>query len=190
MKALILATLLPGLSVLPVPLQANPYGPNVVAGGANFQGLGTANLNINQTSNSAVINWQGFSIESGEVTTFNQPGVNSFALNRVVGGDPSAIYGSLNANGSVIVVNPNGIVVGPNGLIDVAGMLTMSTLDIDDGDFLDGGSNRFQGNAGTGITNYGAVSSSGGDVVFLGNFLQNAGTVSAPDGTVAFGSGG
>ena len=190
LKALILATLLPGLSVLPVPLQANPYGPNVVAGGANFQGLGTANLNINQTSNSAVINWQGFSIESGEVTTFNQPSVNSFALNRVVSGDPSSIYGSLNANGSVIVVNPNGIVVGPNGLIDVAGMLTMSTLDIDDGDLLDGGSNRFQGNAGTGITNYGAVSSSGGDVVFLGNFLQNAGTVSAPDGTVAFGSGG
>ena len=128
LKALILATLVPGLSVLPVPLQANPYGPNVVAGGANFQGLGTANLNVSQTSNSAVINWQGFSIDSGEVTTFNQPGVNSVALNRVVSGNPSAIYGSLNANGSVIVVNPNGIVVGPNGLVDVAGMLTMSTV--------------------------------------------------------------
>ncbi len=190
MKALILATLLPGLSVLPVPLQANPYGPNVVAGGANFQGLGTANLNVNQTSNTAIINWQGFSIANGEVTTFNQPGVNSVALNRVVSGNPSAIYGALNANGSIIVVNPNGIVVGPTGVIDVAGMLTMSTLDIDDDDFLDGGSNRFQGNTGAGITNYGAVSSSSGDVVFLGNFLQNAGSVSAPDGTVAFGSGG
>ena len=55
-KALILAALLPGLSTFPVPLKANPVGPNVVAGGANFQGLGTANLNINQSSQSAVIN--------------------------------------------------------------------------------------------------------------------------------------
>ena len=189
-KALILAALLPGLSTFPVPLKANPVGPNVVAGGANFQGLGTANLNINQSSQAAVINWQGFSIAPGEVTTFNQPGADSVALNRVVSGDPSAIYGTLNANGSILVVNPNGIVVGPNGVVDVAGMLTMSTLNVDDGDFLNGGSNRFQGSAGNGIENYGAVSSSSGDVVFLGNFLQNAGSVSAPDGTVAFGVGG
>ncbi len=190
LQILVLATLLPGISIMQVPLQANPAGANVVAGGVSFDGLGTSNLNINQSSGSAIINWQSFSIQNGEVTTFNQPGVNSVALNRVMGGNPSAIYGALRANGGVVVVNPNGIVVHAGGVVDVAGMLTMSTLDIDNDDFLNGGDDRYYGNSSAGVTNYGAISSANSDVVLLGNFLHNAGSVSAPDGTVAFGAGG
>src|SRR5690606_11365886 len=70
------------------------------------------------------------------------------------------------------------------------GMLTLSTLDIRNKDFLDGGSNRFRGTTAAGVRNYGAVSSADGDVVLLGNFLQNAGSVTAPRGVVAFGAGG
>ncbi len=190
LQILVLVTLLPGISMFPVPLQANPSGAAVVAGGVTFDGLGTSLLNVNQGTNSAIVDWQSFSIQHGEVTNFNMPSVNSVILNRVVTGNPSAIYGALNSNGSVIVVNPNGIVVHAGGVVDVAGMLTLSTLDIANDDFLDGGSNRFQGSSAAGISNYGAISSATSDVVMMGNFLQNAGSVSAPDGAVVFGAGG
>lgn len=190
LQVLILASLLPGLSLFTIPVQANPSGHTVVHGNVAFSGLGTSQLNIMQGSQNAIINWQSFSIQPGEVTNFIQPNQNAMVLNRVTGVDPSAIYGSLNANGGVIVINPNGIVVGPGGRVDVAGMLTMSTLDTTNEDFLNGGPMRFRGETSAGIRNYGAISSASGDVVLLGNFLQNSGQVSAATGTVAFGAGG
>jgi filamentous hemagglutinin family protein len=190
LQALVLVTLTPGLILNPVPLRANPQGPNVVAGNVNFQGLNSARLNINNQSNRAIINWQSFSIDQGEVTTINQ-GANAFTLNRVVSGNPSAIYGRLEAaRGGVAVVNPNGITVHKGGVIDVAGMMTLSTLDISNKDFLNGGADRFRGTSTAGVANYGAITSQSGDVVLLGNFLQNAGEVNAPRGVVAFGAGG
>lgn len=189
-QVLVLVTLTPGLILNPVPVRANPQGANVVAGNVNFQGMGSARLDINNLSQRAIINWQSFSIQKGEITNINQ-GRNAFTMNRVVSGNPTAIYGTLRAaNGGVAVINPNGIVVHEGGAVDVAGMLTMSTLDISDRDFLNGGRDRYRGNTSAGVVNYGAVSSSGGDVVLLGNFLQNSGSVSAPAGTVAFGAGG
>ncbi|MEX2581180.1 MAG: filamentous hemagglutinin N-terminal domain-containing protein, partial [Verrucomicrobiales bacterium] len=190
LRLLTLVSLLPGLILFPVSVQANPSGANIVHGNVNFQGMGSANLDIMNHSNRAIINWQSFSIGKGETTNIHQAN-SAMTLNRVVSGNPSAIYGQLNAaKGGVVVVNPNGIVVGPGGSVDVAGMLTMSTLDITNNDFLNGGSDRFRGTTSAGIANYGSISSAGGDVVLLGNFLQNAGSVSAPGGTVAFGAGG
>ncbi len=190
LQHLVLLALAPGLLLSPNRVGANPQGPNVVAGNVNFQGLNSNRLDINNLSQKAIINWQTFSIAKGEVTRVNQ-GANAFTLNRVVSGNPTEIYGQLKAaNGGVAVINPNGIVVGQGGTIDVAGMLTLSTLDIQDKDFLNGGSNRFKGSSAKGVENYGAISSETGDVVLLGNFLQNAGSVSAPRGVVAFGAGG
>ncbi|HRQ90203.1 MAG TPA: filamentous hemagglutinin N-terminal domain-containing protein, partial [Bacteroidia bacterium] len=152
--------------------------------------MGTANLDINNLSQRAIINWQSFSIQSGEVTSIHQA-ADAFTLNRVVSGNPTAIYGQLKAaQGGVAVINPSGIVVHQGGSVDVAGMLTLSTLDVSNENFLNGGAMRFKGTTSAGVRNYGAVSSSSGDVVLLGNFLQNAGTVSAPRGVVAFGAGG
>lgn len=190
LQVLVLVTLTPGLVVLPVSVLANPSGQQVVAGNVNFQGLGTARLDINNLSQRAIINWQSFSIKQNEITNINQ-GANAFTLNRVVSGNPTAIYGQLKAaQGGVAVINPNGIVVGPGGSVDVAGMLTLSTLDISNKDFLNGGKDRFRGTTAAGVRNYGTVTSSDGDVVMMGNFLQNAGSVSAPKGVVAFGAGG
>ncbi|MEM9017432.1 MAG: filamentous hemagglutinin N-terminal domain-containing protein, partial [Verrucomicrobiota bacterium] len=188
-QILILATLFPGLIHFPTAVHANPRGANVVAGNVNISGLGTRRVDIIQNSNRAIINWQQFNIQKGEITQFRQRGGGT-ALNRVVTGDPTAIYGQLRANGSVVLINPNGIVVGPSGTVDVAGMLTMSTLDTTNEDFLNGGRARYKGNTAAGVVNYGAISSATGDVVLLGNFLQNSGSVSAPQGTVAFGAGG
>jgi filamentous hemagglutinin family protein len=188
-KAIYLA-LAPGLLTFSVPLQANPEGAQVVIGDVGFQGMGTANLDIFNNSQTAIINWQNFSIDQGEVTSIHQA-TSATTLNRVVSGNPSAIYGQLKAEaGNVMVINPNGVIVHAGGTVNVAGMLTVSTLDISDSEFLSGGIGRFRGNTSAGVENYGSVSSSNGDVVFLGNFLRNEGEVSALGGTVAFGAGG
>jgi len=161
----------------------------VAAGTVNFDGMGTGNLTINQSSQTAIINWQDFSIGTGDTTTFVQPNASALAVNRVVSGNVSAIYGQLNANGRVMVINPNGIIVGANGMIDV-NALTLSTLDASNADLLNGGANRFQGNTGKGVTvEAGASIYARQDVVVLGNFMNNDGSIVA-DRKVAIGVGG
>jgi len=190
LQVLVLVQLTPGLVFLPVQLNANPEGGVVVAGNVSFSGLNTPVLDINNASQHAIIDWQSFSIAAGEVTNINQA-ANAHTLNRVISSSPTEIYGMLKAaNGGVTVINSNGIMVGESGVVDIAGLMTMSTLDVSNNDFLNGGSNNYKGDSSAGIRNYGSISSQSGDVVLLGNFLQNAGNVSAPDGTVAFGAGG
>src|SRR5690606_15586139 len=109
---------------------------------------------------------------------------------RVVSGNISEIHGQLKGNANVYVINPNGIVVGANGVIDVGGNAVLSTLDIDDNDFLDGGSSRFYGDSTKGVTNFGTISSAGGDVVLMGGFVSNHGQIGALNGNVAIGAGG
>ncbi|MEO0417070.1 MAG: filamentous hemagglutinin N-terminal domain-containing protein, partial [Verrucomicrobiota bacterium] len=166
-RQLVTLLLAPGMLLFPVLVTANPSGASVVAGSVNFSGMGTNALTIHQGTGMAIINWQNFSIAAGQSTTFVQPGASSIALNRVVGGDPSAIYGALNANGGVMVINPNGIFVGPSGTIDVGGMLTLSTLDITNEDFLNGGSNTFRGAGSGSVVNHGAIVA-GSDAMLFG----------------------
>ncbi|MCB1203759.1 MAG: filamentous hemagglutinin N-terminal domain-containing protein, partial [Verrucomicrobiae bacterium] len=115
-----------------------------------------------------------------------QPNKNAAVLNRVNGGDPSAIHGALKANGNVFVINPNGILVGPGGTIDVHG-LVLSTLDVDNGEFLAGGDMKFQG-VGEGVTNLGRINAIGGDVFLIGRTVSNSGSISAT-GTVGLAAG-
>src|SRR2546426_8983351 len=100
------------------PLRANPVGATIAAGAATLNQARPGVLNINQTTDRAVINWNRFSIGPGEVTRFIQPGANSSTLNRVLSGNPSEIYGSLQANGHIFLINPSGILVGPSGQIN------------------------------------------------------------------------
>lgn len=185
--AALVAALIPSVSLVTVPVSANPAGATIVNGGIDIQGLGTSMVNINQSTQSAIINWQDFSINAGETTHFNQV-AGGIVLNRVIGGNPSAIYGTLSATGTVMVVNPQGILVGPSGVIDVKGALTLSTLDIDNNDFLNGGANRFFGDSTYGVTNYGNVRATNG-AMFLGGFAHNFNTIESTRGAVALASG-
>ena len=116
---------------------ANPTGGTVAAGSATITSSGSE-LDINQTSDRAVINWGTFDIAHGETTKFIQPGVNSLALNRVTtSGQISTINGNLLANGHVIIINPNGVLIGPHGNVDVAGFVA-SSADIADSAFMNG----------------------------------------------------
>ncbi|MEM9446727.1 MAG: hypothetical protein AAGA18_15400, partial [Verrucomicrobiota bacterium] len=53
-------------------VHANPSGGNVVSGSATISTNGST-LTINQGSDRVIIDWQNFSIQVGETTTFMQP---------------------------------------------------------------------------------------------------------------------
>src|SRR6185369_17466269 len=120
-----------------LPSHGNPIGGTVTAGSATITQPGAGMLHINQTSDRAIINWNSFSIRAGELTRFNQPSVNAATLNRVLSGNPSEIYGSLQANGAVYLINPSGILIGPGGQINTRAFVG-STLNVTDGNFLSG----------------------------------------------------
>ncbi len=178
------------LSVAGPSLFANPSGGVVVEGAATINAPNASQLLINQNSQLAIINWQDFSIGLGETTTFVQPGANSTAINRVVSGNVSELYGTLNANGNVFLINPNGVFIGETGVVDLGGTFLASTLDASNEDLLNGGPTRFYGNASTGVTNFGTIESASGDVILMGGFVDQGGQIGALNGTVAIGAGG
>src|ERR1700761_1404207 len=159
---------------------ANPTGGQVAAGSATINTV-PGTVTVNQASNIAIINWQTFSIGSGELTKFVQPSPPTAALNRVLGGQTSVINGTLSANGQVYLINGNGIVVGPNGLVNTNGF-TASTRDISDTDFLNGNL-HFNGSNANGVQNLGTINALGGDVYLIGKTVDNRGTINAPNGT-------
>jgi len=167
---------------------ANPTGPSVVSGQASFSSQGKQ-LTVTNTPGS-IINWQGFSVGVGETTRFVQQSAQSAVLNRVVGADPSSILGTLQSNGRIVLVNPNGIMFGAGAIIDVAGMIA-STLNITNADFL-AGRMRFGDTPGAGvITNAGEIRTPlGGKVVLIApQGVENSGVIHAPKGEVILAAG-
>ena len=177
--ALAVASCFPGTGAL-----ANPLDPTVTHGGATFQQQGSTLSIIN--SPNAIIDWRSFSIGSGEITRFIQQSSASQVLNRVVGGDPSQILGTLQSNGRVFLINPNGIVFGRDAVVDVAGLVA-STLNLSNTDFLSGRM-VFGGNAGAGLRNDGMLRASG-DIYLIAPTIENNGVITAPDGSVLLAAG-
>lgn len=161
---------------------AAPVGGVVAAGTANIATSG-ARTTITQSSRNAVINWQGFGIAAGEAVRFRQPDANSVALNRVVGSDPSAIFGNLSANGKVFLVNPNGVLFGSGASVNVGGLVA-STLDVGTGDFM-AGRYAFAGGSRAAVANHGAIDAAGGYVALVGANVLNQGSIEARGGSVA-----
>lgn len=180
LAVLALAMMLPSLA------RAAPVGGVVAAGAASIAVTG-ARTTITQATPAAVIHWQGFGIAAGEAVHFQQPGSSSVMLNRVVGPDPSAIFGSLSANGKVFLVNPGGVLFGPGASVNVGGLVA-STLDIADGDFMRG-HYAFTGTGRGSVVNQGAIHADGGYVALLGTTVANEGTVSARLGNVTLAAG-
>ena len=118
---------------LPVPCSAGSCGASGpaswVTSGAASAAVSGNNLAVHQTSTSATLNWRSFNISSDATVTFEQPDAASVALNRIYQADPSMIFGSLNANGTVFLLNQNGILFGQGAKVNVGGLVA-STLDI------------------------------------------------------------
>ncbi|MBK9161366.1 MAG: filamentous hemagglutinin N-terminal domain-containing protein [Nitrosomonadales bacterium] len=164
---------------------ALPTGGSVAAGSATISQTAQT-MQIDQASQRAVLNWQGFSIATGELVNINQPGVTSVMLNRVLGSDPSSIFGSLTANGQVFLVNPSGVLFAPGANVNVGGLVA-TTLNISDADLM-AGNNVFVngGNAGS-VVNQGAINA--GYAALLAPQVSNQGAIVARMGTVALAAG-
>ena len=167
--------------------QANPTGPTVVHGTAQFANPDATTLNATTSAN-AIINWQGFSIDSAQTTRFIQPSATSAVLNRITGSDPSAILGQLLSNGRVFLVNPHGIVFGEGAVVDTAGLVA-STLGISDTDFL-AGRYRFDGGPEAGdIVNRGRIETGADGVFLLAPSIENSGVIRTDGGDLVLAAG-
>ena len=167
-------------------VNALPTGGQVVSGQSAITQNGNQ-LNIVQGSQKSIINWQSYNIGSNAEVNYVQNNASSISLNRVITGDPSAIFGKLNANGQVWLINPNGVLFGKGAQVNVGGLLA-TTLNIADDDFLNG-HYHFSGNAGS-VTNMGSiVANNGGYVAMLAAEVRNEGVISAMQGTVAMAAG-
>jgi filamentous hemagglutinin family protein len=127
-----------------IPQNALPTGGVVAAGSASIAQAGNT-LNIQQSSQNAVINWGTFNVGAQAQVNFNQPNAQSATLNRVHSATPSIINGAIQANGQVAIVNSNGIVFGKNAQVN-ASAIVASTMDVSDDQFMAGGTKTFRGN--------------------------------------------
>lgn len=168
---------------------ANPSGGTVSAGGATFESQGNQ-LNIHQSTNKAVIDWQSFDIGADESTRFFQPSSSSLTLNRVHSNSASQIMGQLSANGGIMIINQNGVLFGQQAQVDV-GSLVVSTADISNSDFMAGTYNFNQaGNADAKIVNQGTITvKEAGLVGLVAPQVENSGVINARMSRVALASG-
>jgi filamentous hemagglutinin family protein len=165
-----------------------PSGGQVAAGAAAISTPSPVLMNIDQSSQNAVINWQSFSIGSAARVNINQPSFNAVTLNRVVGANPSQIFGQITAIGNVFLSNPNGVLFAPGASVDVGGLVA-TTLSITDQDFLAG---RYvfsrSGTVGS-VVNQGTIVAVGGYAALAGPQVRNDGLITAQLGNVTLAAG-
>ena len=184
-------TIKPTLMALSLAMAASataaPVNPVIVNGQVTFARDGNA-LTVTNSPN-AIINWSSFSIAQGELVRFVQQSGNSNVLNRVTGQDPSVILGTLQSNGRVFLINPNGIVFGAGSQINVGGLVA-SSLAISNADFLSG-NRRFAADGPAGqVSNEGAITTpSGGQVYLIAPDVNNTGIITTPQGETVLAAG-
>uniref|UniRef100_UPI00263587E8 beta strand repeat-containing protein n=1 Tax=Janthinobacterium sp. TaxID=1871054 RepID=UPI00263587E8 len=166
---------------------ANPVLPQVVHGQATFNQQGNL-FTITNTPNT-IINWQSFSVNPGEITRFLQQNAGSSVLNRITGQDPSKILGSLQSNGKVFLINPNGVLFGRDARVDVAGLVA-SSLALSNQDFLAGKMHFHAGEQAGAVLNQGTIhAGSGGQILLIAPNVENSGIITAPNGDVLLAAG-
>lgn len=176
-------------------LHATPTGGEVV-GGTGTISQTELTTTINQSTQNLAIDWQSFDVNTNERVEFIQPDTSSIALNRIISNNGSTIQGQIDANGQVILVNPNGVFFSSTATVNVGGLIA-SSLDIAPTDFMNGNYifNEVLGAEGavinSGIINasLGGNSSTGGNVALLGKQVKNDGLISANLGSVVLAAG-
>lgn len=167
-----------------------PSGGSVVAGSAMI-GTSGSRMDVLQTSQRTVIDWNTFNIGSAAHVHFEQPS-GGVALNRVHDTHASQIYGRLTSTGQVFLVNPNGVLFAPGAQVDVGGLVA-STLGIGNADFM-AGKTTFQGHSSNAIINQGNIKvvgdgNKGGTAALIAARIENTGSIEAPGGNVLLGAG-
>ncbi|MDI9335179.1 MAG: autotransporter-associated beta strand repeat-containing protein, partial [Cytophagales bacterium] len=168
-----------------------PTGGVVTSGTGSISTAGNT-LTVNQSSNVLGANWQSFSIGAGNTVIFNQPSSTAIAVNRVVGNSQSQIFGNLQANGQVFLINPNGVMFGRGAQVQV-GALVATTKNITDSQIA-AGNYTFTGASTAGIVSQGNITATGtngagGYVVLHADSISNDGTITANGGTISLSAG-
>jgi filamentous hemagglutinin family protein len=132
----------------------------------------------------AEIDWESFSIGSGDEVFFSQSSAASLAVNRVVSEAPSALEGRLVANGRVVLINPNGVLIGKQGSVDAASFIASAF------DLLERGPDlHFAGRSSGSIVNEGKIHARAGDAFLIGASVENRGELSALEGAAGLFAG-
>ncbi|WP_250456298.1 filamentous hemagglutinin N-terminal domain-containing protein [Caballeronia sp. ATUFL_M2_KS44] len=158
-----------------------PSGGKFVGGAGSMTTNGTI-LAIKQTTPTAVIDWNSFSIGRAHAVSIDNP--NGATLNRVIGPGVATIDGKLTGIGDVYLIDPHGVVVGRTGVVTTGGRFVASTLNITNDDFM-----RYfpqvslTGKSDGKIVNLGKIESSGSDVFLIAsNKVVNSGELRADKG--------
>ncbi len=176
-------------------------------------------LTVKQQSNLATLNWQSFNVGAGGKVQFQQPTASSIALNRIYDQKPSSVFGQVTANGQIYLVNPNGFLFGPTAQVNTAGLIASSLQISDANfqagllapQILNSQSQASDAKVaaatasalsntdlqGTVLYAPGAIqvqagaqlSAQGGRILLAAPVVDNAGTLSAPDGQVILAAG-
>lgn len=112
------------------PATAQPSGGQVANGNGHIAQTATTTT-VTQQSQRLAVNWKTFNVGSQATVDFVQPNASSVAINRIADTNGSQIYGHLNANGQVFLINPYGVVFGQGAQVNVGGLVA-STLDLND----------------------------------------------------------
>ncbi|HTY89318.1 MAG TPA: filamentous hemagglutinin N-terminal domain-containing protein [Candidatus Acidoferrum sp.] len=166
---------------------ANPTGLTVQHGSA------TATVNGSQVtitaSQNAFLNWQSFNIAAGETTIFNQPSATSIVWNQINDPNPSRIFGNLQANGVVVLLNSSGFYFGPNSFVSAAGLVVSTANCVPPQN--SGGAWEFNGPPPlASIVNYGRINiGHGGSAFLIADRVENHGSIEAPGGTIGLAAG-
>src|SRR5215472_1558102 len=187
---------------------------------------GRTNVQINQDRPKAILTWQNFNVGRETDVHFDQTAGGEsaqdwIALNRV--NDPSArpsqILGSIQAEGQLYLINPNGIVFGGNSQVNVNSLIASSldfrgdTLAQRNQHFRDGILNNpsesirpalvfgedlpikhdpnevFPQGDGVTVQAGAQLNANGGRAMLLGHNVVNSGTIQATDGEVVLAAG-
>ena len=187
---LALLCLLCDLAFADVAVDALPTGGQVTAGQAVIVKDALAPVvNVNQTSQRAVVNWQSFDVGSGATVNFNQPNAQASTLNKIGNGNASQIHGQIKAPGEVILQNNDGVYFGKTSRVDV-GSVVATSHNISDADYM-AGKTTYDRNGATGsVINEGNIKTGlAGYVALLAPEVRNSGVIVAQMGTVVMAAG-
>ena len=205
----------PPAQPLPVPCAAGTCGSVIPGwapnGGATLTMPSPTSMTVNQSVQNVLLNWSSFNIDKGYSVNFVQPNSSSIAVNQIWQQDPSQIWGSLTANGTVYLLNQNGFLFGQGSSINVGGLvassLALNPLAGPNAFGLAGVASQglpafdyyTQINADGTITtlpsgditiqNGASITTKGGQILMFAPNISNAGSLSSPDGQTILGAG-
>ncbi|TQV72749.1 filamentous hemagglutinin N-terminal domain-containing protein, partial [Aliikangiella marina] len=166
-----------------------PIGGRIIEGEGSIIESGLLTT-IQQNSNALIVDWDTFDIGINGRVDFIQPGANAIALNRIFDNKPSEIFGQLNSNGHIVLLNSYGILFGETASVNVGGLvatsLSISAEDFMNGDYVFSDLGEVSGS----IINHGLINAAtGGNVTLLGGRVENHGLIAANLGAVNLAAG-